>query len=72
MIDAFEADNREAVIVAEHFNVPHEYTGTVECAEMIVHNEGITFSALLRHDDVRLTTAEISQELLDSVLTANK
>ena len=71
-IDALEVDNREAVIVAEQLNVPHECTGTVECAEMIVHNEGITFSALLRHDDVRLTTAEISQELLESILTANK
>jgi hypothetical protein len=71
-IDALEVDNREAVIVAEQLNVSHECTGTVECAEMIVRNEGITFSALLRHDDVRLTTAEISQQLLESVLTANK
>lgn len=71
-IDALDVDNREAVIVAEHFTVPQECAGTVECAEMIVRNEGITFSALVRHDDVRLTTAEISQELLESVLTANK
>lgn len=71
-IDALDVDNREAVIVAEHFTVPQECAGTVECAEMSGRNEGITFSALVRHDDVRLTTAEISQELLESVLTANK
>jgi hypothetical protein len=71
-IDVLEVDKREAVVTSDHFNVPHECTRAVECAEMIVHNEGITFSALLRHNDVRLTTAEISQELLESVLATNK
>lgn len=63
-IDALEVDKREAVLTAENLNVSEERIGVVECGMMIVRNEGIAFSAILKDDDVRLTTAEIPQDLL--------
>ena len=68
-IDALEVDKREAVLTAEDLNVSEERLGAVESSMMIVRNDGIAFSAILKDDDVRLTTAEIPQELLRLALS---
>jgi len=57
------------VLTAEDLDVSEERFGAVECSMMIVRNEGIAFTALLKDDDVRLTTAEIRQELLRLALS---
>ena len=50
-IEALEIDTREAVIAADDFGVPERQIGAVECAQMIVREEGIAFNALLKHSD---------------------
>ena len=37
---------------------------------MTVRDSGIAFTALLRHTDIYLTTAEIPREIIDSALAA--
>jgi len=71
-IDALEVDRREAVLAPDDLEVPDERIGAVECAMIVVRNEGIAFTALLKNDDVRLTTAEIPTGLLESALWALK
>jgi len=68
-MDVLEVDKREAVLTAEELNVSEESLAAVECGMMIVRTEGIAFTALLKDDDVRLTTAEISQDLLRLALS---
>lgn len=71
-IDALEVDKREAVLASSDLKVPEEYIGAVDCAMVVVCNDGISFTALLKKDDVRLTTAEIPAGLLESALAALK
>ena len=66
-LEDLEVDMREAVMAPGDFRVPESHFGTVECAQMIVHEEGIAFHALLRHTDIYVTTAEISKHVLESV-----
>jgi len=71
-IDALEVDRREAVVTADDLHVSGGCTASIECAMMIVRNEGIAFSAVLKDDEIRLTTAEISQNLLELARSSTK
>jgi len=66
-LDDLEVDMREVVTAPATFRVPESHIGAVECAQMIVREEGIAFNALLRHTDIYVTTAEISKQVLESV-----
>ena len=70
LIDGLEVDTREAVIAGTDLNVPAECLGAVECAQMIVREEGVAFRALLKHSDTRVTTAEIPYQMIDSLLAS--
>ncbi len=67
-LEGLEVDTREAVTAPADFQVPESHTATVECAQMIVREGGIAFSAFLRHRDIYLTTAEISKQAFESVV----
>lgn len=68
-VEALEIDTREAAIASSDFGVPDGLITAVECAQMIVRDGGIAFNALLRHNDIYVTTAEIPKRVLESVLT---
>ena len=69
-IDALGIDMREAVMAVADFGIPEHCIGAVECAQMIVREEGIAFSALLKHSDTRVTTAEIPKQMIESALAS--
>lgn len=71
-IDVLEVDRREAVLSVDDLHVSEGCAASIECAMMIVRNEGIAFSALLKDDEIRLTTAEISQNLLEIARSSTK
>ena len=60
-LEDLEVDTREVVTAPADFQVPESQIATVECAQMIVREEGIALNALLRHTDIYVTTAEISE-----------
>ncbi len=66
-LEHLEVDTREVVTAPADFQVPENQIAAVECAQMIVREEGIAFNALLRHTDIYVTTAEISKQVLESV-----
>lgn len=72
MMDGLAVDRREAVVTLDELEITDERIGAVECAMVIVRKEGIAFTALLKNDDVRLTTAEIPGTVLESALSALK
>ena len=66
-LEELEVDTREVVTAPADLQVPESQIGAVECAQMIVREEGIAFNALLRHTDIYVTTAEISKQVVESV-----
>lgn len=72
IVDSLEVDRREAVVTSDDLEIPEERIGAVECSMVAVRKEGIAFTALLKNDDVHLTTAEIPTALLESLLSGLK
>lgn len=68
MLEGLEIDTREIVTAAPNFRVPESQIVAVECSQMIVRDGGIAFTAILRHTDIYLTTAEIPKEMIESAL----
>jgi hypothetical protein len=65
-LDGLEVDSREVLIVPAECDVPESQIAAVECAQMIVHDGGVAFAALLRHTDIYVTTAEIPKQVIES------
>ena len=70
ILNSLEVDTEEAVIAPRDFRVSESHIAAVECSQMVVRDGGIAFTALLRHTDIYLTTAEVSREVLESVPAA--
>jgi len=70
-LEDLAVDVREVVTAPTNLRVPESRIGAVECAQMIVHEEGIAFNALLRHTDIYVTTAEISKQVFESVVSGS-
>ena len=68
-LEELQVDTCEVISVPDDFHVPDSQIATVECAQMIVRQEGISFTASPKHADICLTTAEISKQVLESILT---
>lgn len=68
MLENFEVDTREIVTAPPDFRVPESQIAAVECPQMIVRDSGVAFTALLRHTDIYVTTAEIQKDAIASVL----
>jgi hypothetical protein len=68
ILDRIEVDIKETVKAPPDFQVPEGHIVAVECAQMIVRDGGIAFTALLRHSDIYLTTAEVPREIIESAL----
>ncbi len=70
MLEELQVDTREIVTAPPDFRVPESQAAVVECAQMVVRDGGIAFTALLRHTDTYVTTAEIPKEVIESALTS--
>lgn len=70
MFDSLEVDTKETVIAPLDFHVPESQIAAVECSQMIVREGGIAFTALLRHTDIYVTTAEIQRGVIASALAS--
>jgi hypothetical protein len=70
ILDSLEVDTKEAVIAPPDSRIPESQIVAVECAQMIVREGGVAFTALLRHTDIYLTTAEIPREIIEAALAA--
>ncbi len=68
ILDRLEVDIKETVKAPPDFQVPEGRVVAVECAQMIVRDGGIAFTALLRHSDIYLTTAEVPREIIEAAL----
>jgi len=70
ILGRFGADSKETLIAPSDFRVSESHIAAVECSQMVVRDDGIAFTALLRHADIYLTTAEIPREIIESTLAA--
>jgi hypothetical protein len=68
-LEDLEVDTREVRTAPADFRVLDSQIAAVECAQMIVREASIAFNAFLKHTDIRVTTAEIPKQLLESILT---
>ena len=69
-LEDLEVDTREIVTVPPDFRVPESQIATVECPQMIVRDSGVAFTALVRHTDIYVTTAEIQKDVFESALAS--
>lgn len=68
MLEKIEVDIREIVTAPPDFRVSESQIVAVECSQMIVRDSDVAFTALLRHTDIYVTTAEIQTDAIASVL----
>jgi len=70
ILENLEVDTREIVTAPLDFRVSESQIAAVECSQMVVRDGGIAFSALVRHTDIYLTTAEIQKDVIASALAS--
>lgn len=70
MLESLEVDTRETVTAPPGFCVPERQIVVAECSQMVVREGGIAFSALVRHTDIYVTTAEIQKDVIASALAS--
>ena len=64
-LDLLQIDKNEVVTASSDFSVPQSQIARVECVEMAVRESGIAFTAIPKHTDFHVTTAEIPKEVLE-------
>jgi hypothetical protein len=64
-LESLQIDRREMVAASGNFSVPQSQIARVECAQMVVREEGIAFTAIPKHTDFYVTTAEIPKRALE-------
>lgn len=70
MLENLEVNTKETVLAPAHFLVPESQIVVVECSQMVVRDDAIAFSGLLRHTDIHVTTAEIPKDVIESILAS--
>lgn len=70
ILDGLEVDTKETLIAPLDFRVSESHIAAVDCFQMIVRDDGIAFTALVRHADIYLTTAEIPRKIIESALAS--
>jgi hypothetical protein len=63
-LDLLRIDRQEVVTASGDFSVPQSQIARVECVQMVVRDSGIAFTAIPKHTDFYVTTAEIPKEVL--------
>jgi sulfur carrier protein ThiS len=69
-LESLQIDRREVVAASDNFCVPQSQIARVECAQMVVREEGIAFTAIPKHNDFYVTTAEIPKGVLEQAAMA--
>jgi hypothetical protein len=69
-LDSLQVNRHEIVSVPDDFSVPQSQIARVECAQMVVREEGIAFTAIPKHNDFYVTTAEIPKVVLEQAAMA--
>lgn len=64
-LDLLQIDKHEVTIPVSELHVPKNLIARVECAQMVVRETGIAFTAIPKHTDFHVTTAEILKEVLE-------
>ena len=64
-LDKLQIDKHEEAIPVRELSVPKNLVARVECAQMVVRETGIAFTAISKHTDFYVTTAEILKEVLE-------
>ncbi len=71
-LDRLQTDGHEVATASGNFSVPQSQMARVECSQMVARESGIAFTAIPKHTDFYVTTAEIPKEFLEqSVSLAN-
>jgi hypothetical protein len=66
ILDDLDIEGNEVVCVPENFQVPPSQCAIVECEQIIVREDGISFTAIPRHASLRVQTAEIPITMLEA------
>jgi sulfur carrier protein ThiS len=69
-LESLQVNRREMVTAAHGSSVPQSQIARVECAQMVVREEGIAFTAIPKHNDFYVTTAEIPKGVLEQAAMA--
>jgi hypothetical protein len=69
-LESLQIDRREMVAATHDFSVPQSQIARVECAQMVVRESGIAFTAIPKHTDFHVTTAEIPKGVLEQAAMA--
>jgi hypothetical protein len=69
-LDSLQVNRHEMVTAARGSSVPQTQIARVECAQMVVREEGIAFTAIPKHNDLYVTTAEIPKGVLEQAAMA--
>jgi len=64
MLENVQVDTQELVVAPPDFRVPENKIARVECSQMIVREDGVAFTALLRHSDIYVTTADVPKAFI--------
>lgn len=68
--ESLQFGERDLVVVADKFAVLETQIARVECGQMVVREDGISFTAIPKHTDFYVTTADIPKEVLQQVVTS--
>ena len=71
-LEKLQPDRREMVFTTEEFVVSEKQIALVERGQMIVRENGMGFTAIPKHIDFYVTTAEIPKEVLHQVMISSK
>jgi hypothetical protein len=72
ILEALGAEEKEVVTGPDDFEVVEAQITVVECAQMVVREDGIAFLALPKHCGFYVTTAEIPVPMLESAAGIDK
>jgi hypothetical protein len=69
-LDSLQVYRHEMVTAAHGSSVPQSQIARVECAQMVVREEGIAFTAIPKYNEFYVTTAEIPKGVLEQAAMA--
>lgn len=70
LLEEFKADGREMIMSADKFTLLESQIARVECGQMIVREDSISFTAIPKHTDFFVTTAEIPKDVVQRAATS--
>jgi hypothetical protein len=68
-LESLQIDRHEVAFATADFSVPESLVARVECMRMVVRADGIAFTAIPKHTDLHVTSAEIPKEFLEQSVT---